>query len=98
MQHGGSSEGCVSGFHVGGGVTLGCAAPAAPPPEHGPGAAAAGLTQGSRYEHPGISAATPTLSEGLFQPLPTSTVGVAAEPLGGVSVGAGSVGIGPVGV
>lgn len=82
----------VVNSHAGGGVITGEAA------EHGKGGATEGSTQGSRYEHPEISAAIPALSEGLFQPLPTSTVGVAVEPLGAVNVGAGSVGIGPVSV
>lgn len=71
---------------------------AAEPAEHGEGGATVGLTQGSRYEHPEISAAIPAVSEGLFQPSPALAVGVAVEPLGGVNVGAGSVGIGPVSV
>lgn len=52
-------------------------------------------THGSRYVHPVTSTAAPALSAGFAHPLPALTV---AWALDAEKVGAGSVGIGPVGV
>lgn len=62
---------------------------------HPGGTAELGSTQGSGYVHPAIATASPASSDGLAQPLPALTV---ADDVGATNVGAGRVGMVPVGV
>lgn len=76
--------------YAGGGVISGSGALRLAAAQVG-GGAVPGSTHGSRYAHPGMGTFMPVLSAALFHPLP-------ADTLFAETVGAASVGIGPVGV